>query len=198
VVLLLAAAFSLLAGGALLFTHQFPAQVPPVAPDPHARPLDFADRELRHALDEYARFGGRDLPHIADFCGGPREVYRSVHLPGLGDGSFEAVDIEVSGSTALVKTWAFTAAPTPDGRDWQVVSRRVVDADAVAAIRSDAERLLLSDLPAAIGDAYTDASELVVETCRHERYHFYRRRLIDPHADDPLRRLSRSLLALAR
>ena len=195
--LLISAAFSLVAGAALLFTHRFPARMPPLPTDPHARPLDFADVELRRALDEFAMFAGRDLPRIADHCGG-REVYRSVRIPGLGGSAFEAVDVEVSGSTALVKEWAFTARPTPDGHAWQVVSRRTVDADAIAAIRSDAARMLLSDMRAAIGDAYIDATERVVETCRNERYHFYRRRDYEEPPDTPFHRFARNLLALAR
>ncbi len=78
-VLLLTAAFSVLAGSALLFAHRFPARMPPVPADPHAKPLDFADHQLRHALDEYAMFTlSHGLPAIAGRCGGRREVYRSA------------------------------------------------------------------------------------------------------------------------
>jgi hypothetical protein len=126
-----------------------------------------------------------------------REIYRIVRTPGLGDGNFIAVDVRVSGSTAMVETWAFNASAKSDGYAWQVVSQRIVDADAIEAMRSDAAQLLLSDLPAAIADAYIDASEQVVETCRNDRYHFYRRRNFGP-ADTPFHRFARNLLALSR
>jgi hypothetical protein len=96
-----------------------------------------------------------------------------------------------------VETWAFNARPQSDGYAWQVVSQRIANADTLEAVRSDAAQLLLSDLPAAIGDAYVDASEQVVETCRNGRYHFYRRRNVGP-ADTPFDRFARNLLALAR
>jgi len=196
-VLLLAAALALLAGGALLFTHRFPARMPPLPIDPHARPLDFADHELRRALREYATFTLANGLSPIDECSGQRETYRVVFIPGLGDGRFVAVDIDVLGSTSRVQTWAFNARPQSDGYAWQVVSERIVDSDTLEAIRSDAARLLLSDLPAAIADAFIDASEEVVETCRNGRYHFYRRRNPGP-ADTPFNRFARNLLALSR
>jgi len=198
-VLLLAVSFIALSGGVLLFTYLHPPRLPEPPPDPHARPLDFASYDLRQALDEYAMFVlGNGLARIDSACAGGREIYRAVHLPGLGGGEFVAVDLEISGSTATVRTWRFTVKPTPNGHPWQVAARRMVGTAEIDAIRTAAARLLLSDMPAAINDAYTDVADQMVETCRNERYHFFRRR--DPvdgaPPDTPFNRFTGALLAL--
>jgi hypothetical protein len=176
-VALLATSLSLLLTCVVLFGVMHPPRLPGEPTDPHAVPLDLANYELRKALDEYAMFTlGRGLESIADRCDGQREIYRVVTLPGLGgDSRFVAVDFEVSGSTAAVKTLMFNEGATGQYA-WHVASRRTVGEKDIEATRDAAGTLLLSGIPAAIEDAYIDAPDWIVETCRNDRYHFFRRR----------------------
>lgn len=195
--LLVAATFSLLAGGALLFTHHFPARMPLAPIDPHSKPLDFASHELRAALGEYAALDlSRGLPPIDDGCVGPREIYRAVRTPGESPGPMIAVDVDVSGSDPRLKTWLMVSSAS-GGVMWKHAPDRIVDAATVEAIRSDVDNLLLSDAVAANDTRILDAAEETVETCRHARYHFYRRIGGFTAADEPFRRVVRSLLALS-
>lgn len=197
VVLPLAALFALLWGSALLFPSIYPPRLPPAPADPHAKPLDFASPDLRRALERYAMFTlSHGLPRIDSRCHGTQETYRVVRTPGLSDDPFVAVDVEMSGTEAHVKIWRFAHA-APDGYAWQVASDRHLDAATLDAVRSATAGLLLSDAPAAIASYIVDAPEEVVEACRHERYHFWRRMGASTPADTPFYRLVGILLALS-
>ena len=193
----LAALLALLSGSALMFTSMFPAQLLVGPADPHARPLDFASRELRAALVEYATFTlSHGLPPIDSDCVGQREIYRVVRTPGESPGPIIAVDIDASGADTHVMTWLMVDGAS-GGLLWKRASDQLVDAETIDAVRSRVETLLLSDAVAATAAAVLDAPEEVVETCRHSRYHFYRRIGDFAAADEPFRLVVRSLLALS-
>lgn len=195
--LLLAALLALLSGSALTFTSTFPPRLPTGPTDPHAKPLDFAARELREALGEYATLTlPRGLPPIDSGCIGPREIYRAVRMPSESPGPIIAVDIDASGTAPHVTTWLLTDS-TSGGLRWKRASDHVVDAEVIDAVRSSVENLLRSNAVAATGAAVLDAPEEVVETCRHARYHFYRRIGDFAPADEPFRFVVRSFLALS-
>ena len=192
---LLAALFALMSGSALMFTSRFPPRLVVGTADPHGKPLDFASREVREAIGDYATTS-HGLPPIDSGCIGPREIYRVVRIPGESPGPAIAVDVDVSGWDARVATWLW-ADGAPGGIVWKRASEQPVDAATVEAIRSGVDSLLLSDAVAANDVAVLDAPEEVVETCRHARYHFYRRIGGFTAADQPFRLLVRSLLALS-
>jgi hypothetical protein len=155
---------------------------PKSAPDPHATPLDFADPELRRALDEHATFNlGRGLDAISLGCVS-RERFRVITRPGLIDPGLAhssdtvSVDAKINGDYAIVTTRKFVAGTQRGDYRWQVSSTRQIDLQEIRSLRDAARRLLLSGMTPAIGDAYVDSSEWIVETCRNERYHFWRRR----------------------
>ena len=154
---------------------------PTSVPDPHATPLDFADPELRRALDEHATFNlGRGLDAITRGCVG-RERYRVITNPGLIDPGLDSsdtisVDATINGDHAIVTTRKFVASAQRGDYRWRVSSTRPMELQEIRSIRDAATRLLLSGMTPAIGDAYVDSSEWIVETCRNERYHFWRRR----------------------
>ena len=147
------------------------------AADPHATPLDLADPELRSALDAHAMFNlGRGLDAITRDCVS-RERFRVIVIPGLDpDSDFVAVDAMVNGDHAIVTTRKFGAGQKQADYRWRVSSRRQTGPQEIRTIRDAARLLLLSGMTPAIGDAHVDSSEWIVETCRNERYHFWRRR----------------------
>jgi hypothetical protein len=150
--------------------------MPAPAPDPHALPLDYADPELRGALQAHAEFNLRGgMPDLAGACA-DRERYQVIVTPGLADADFVAVTVDVSGATAVATTRQFRAGPNGAEYRWWTTSQEILDQAGIEAIRAAAAGLLLSQTPPAINDAYTDASEWTAETCLRGRYHFWRRR----------------------
>lgn len=198
----LAGLFSLLLTGGLLFsvTRSARESAAHPLPDPHATPLDFADATVRSAIDVYGKFTlGRGLESIAADCSRGKEIYRAVTLPAFGkDTTLMAVDFNVAGGQGAVTTRKF--GPTGGGDyAWQVAAQRVVGLRDADAIRDAAARLLLSGLPAAIDDNHIDQSDWVIETCRNERYHFFRRRSAEAFPEnEPFVSMVRTLLVLRR
>lgn len=193
--LLLTALLALLSGSVLMFTSRFPPRLVVGTADPHGKPLDFASREVREAIGDYATTS-QGLPPIDSGCMGPREIYRVVRIPGESPGPAIAVDVDVSGWEARVTTWLL-ADGANGGVVWKRASEQPVDTATVKVIRSGVDSLLLSDAVAANDVAVLDAPEEFVETCRNARYHLYRRIGGFTAADQPFRLLVRSLLALA-
>lgn len=158
--------------------------------DPHATPLDYADPELRSALDAHAEFNLRGgLDDIGGGCQ-DRERYRVVVNPGLLgshaiESRFIAVEVDVAGGSAVATIRRFRGGADGDGGRWRISAQKVLGEREIDGVRTAAARLLTSPMRPAIQDGYVDGSEWIAETCRKGRYHFRRRRNPDDSQTDP-------------
>jgi len=147
---------------------------------PDSVPLDFADAKTRSAFETYGRWLHDGVEPIAASCNSyapGREIYRVELIDGMTsnyDDAFVAVDVEVAGNKARFEEKTLKKAR--DGKTrWVPVKTKYVGERDIAAIRSRANELLLSGIPAAIADQSVDDSEWTLQMCRRGRYHFYQR-----------------------
>lgn len=197
----LAGGLSVVLGGTFAFTiaRSRIDSMPKPAPDPHALPLDYADPELRRALDAHAEFNLRGgLDDIADGCD-DGERYQVVVTPGVLGSDFVAVEVDVAGAAAVATIRRFRTDPNGGGGRWRISSQQTFGEREIETIRAAVARLLLSQMPPAIEDGYGDAAEWIAETCRKGRYHFWRRRNADDSRPEqaPFVAFARILLAFA-
>jgi hypothetical protein len=168
-------AFSAGAAIALAYSVRENARSHPIAVGPafpEDMPFDFASERVRTAFAEYARFYD-GLPPIADGCNrGSGEVYRvAVEATMSPSMDYAAIDVVASGDHA----WVEVRTPSLKAREWHLDSRRVVGLHEIDILRERADRLLISNIPPAVGDRAVDVDEWTIEMCARGRYHFYQR-----------------------
>jgi hypothetical protein len=191
---------TLAAGVAVAFWHSVreDARDRAVAPGPafpEDAPFDFAARQTRTALAEYARFHD-GLPPLADSCErGSGEVYRvAVEAVMTSAMEYDAIDVVATGDRASVEV----RSPLTKSRAWRLVGSRAVGRREIDGLREAAARLLAANIPPALGDRVIDSSEYTIEMCRRGRYHFWQRHSpdVDRAADAPFIAFADAMKAL--
>lgn len=163
IVVLLAA----LAAGGVWIAHrsQTPTD-PPNALRAHEIPMDYADQDVREALEMF-KFEYKTqikVEPILGSCDASREVYRIETIPGLGgESGFRITDLTISGNTARVIRREFKIDLAPAA--WREVSNTIVTSKSADRIRDASVRLLEAKIPVSDGFPPPDASEWMVEMC---------------------------------
>ncbi len=188
--------------GVTIWSIRTPSHAPILAdPEFNDRTLDFADAATRRAiLDHEIEIRGWTLASIANECDRGDEIYRAQSEPGLSGGDFRIVEIRVSSSNAKVTEFTFGNVSTPAGDaryGWRTTFEAVIEAERLAQARAALTAALKDDVAPAVDDRIVDSPDLVVETCRRSRYHFFERHILGAKEASEVVSLARSVLRLA-